>query len=100
MRVRSCAGMQERMQPGTATSVEGLIDAVVRGELDEAHALRLCTECPELVTLALLAAGKRIAEQGKMIAGLQAHHEGPAASPSTPSGMRPIYSKPNTSKRR
>jgi transposase len=92
--------MQGRMRPRTATSVEGLIDTVVRGELDEAQALRLCTECPELVTLALLAAGKRIAEQGKVIAGLQAHHEGPAASPSTPSGMRPIYSKPNTRKRR
>jgi len=80
------------MQPGTAKSVDALIDAVVRGELDEARTLRLCTECPELVTLALLAAGKRIAE-------LQGQSQDHQPSPSTPSGMVPIYTKPNTTKR-
>jgi transposase len=81
------------MQPGKAKSVGALIDAAVRGELDEGEALRLCRECPELVTLALLAAGKRIAE-------LQGQSQDRQPSPSTPSGMVPIYTKPNTPKRR
>ncbi len=81
------------MKPGTAKSVDALIDAVVRGELDEAQTLRLCTESPELVTLALLAAGKRIAE-------LQGQPQDHQPSPGTPSGMVPIYTKPNTPKRR
>ncbi len=36
----------------------------VRGELDQARVLRLRKECPEIVTLALLAEAKRIAERG------------------------------------
>jgi len=55
------------MQPGKANSVDALIDAAVRGELDEAKTLRLCKQCPELVTLALLAAAKRIAERDARI---------------------------------
>ena len=51
------------MRPGKAQSVHGLVDAAVRGELNEAEALRLCKQCPELVTLAWLAAAKRIAER-------------------------------------
>jgi transposase len=85
--------MYTNMPPGKANSVDALIDAAVRGELDEAEALRLCKECPELVTLALLAAAKRIAE-------LQGQSEDQQPSPSTPSGMVPIYTKPNTTKRR
>ncbi len=81
------------MQPGKAKSVDGLVDAAVRGELDAAEALRLCRRSPELVTLALLAAAKRIAE-------LQGQAKQQQSSPSTPSGMVPIYTKPNTPKRR
>jgi len=81
------------MKPGTAKSVDALIDAIVRGELNEAQTLRLCTESPELVTLALLSAGKRIAE-------LQRQPQAHQPSPATPSGMVPIYTKPNTPKRR
>jgi transposase len=81
------------MQPGKAKSVEGLVDAAVRGELDAAEALRLCRQSPELFTLALLAAAKRIAA-------LQGQAKQQQPSPSTPSGMVPIYAKPNTSKRR
>ncbi len=88
------------MQPRKVKSVDALIDAVVRGELDEAHTLQLCAKCPELVALALLAAGKRIAEQGARIAALQGKPQGLPVSPSTPSGMVPIYTKPNTPKRR
>ncbi len=93
------------MQPGKAKSAGALIDAAVRGELDQGEALRLCKECPELVTLALLAAAKRIAErdariveQEARISELQRQDQPP--SPSTPSAMVPIYTKPNTPKRR
>ena len=95
------------MQPGKAKLADALIDAAVRGELDQGEALRLCKECPELVTLALLAAARRIAErdtriveQEARIAELQRQRQGQAPSPSTPSGMVPIYTKPNTPKRR
>ena len=79
------------MQPGKAKSADALIDAAVRGKLDQAKALRLCKKCPELVILALLAAAKRIAE-------LQGPSQAQRSSPSTPSGMVPVYAKPNTRK--
>ncbi len=64
---KPCPGMYSGVKPGTAKSVDALIDAVMRGELDEARALRLCTQSPELATLALHAAGKRIGElQGQL----------------------------------
>ena len=88
------------MPPGKANSVEALIAAAVRGELDKAQALRLCHECPELVALALLAAAKRIGEQEARIVELEAPPQANQPSPSTPSGMVPIYTKPNTPKRR
>ncbi len=95
------------MQPGKAKSAGALIDAAVRGELGQGEALRLCRECPEVVTLALLAAAKRIAErdtriveQEERIAELQGQAKEQSPSPSTPSGMVPIYTKPNTTKRR
>jgi transposase len=81
------------MQPGKVRSVDGVVDAAVRGELDAAEALRLCRQSPELFTLALLAAAKRIAE-------LQGQAKQQQPFPSTPSGMVPIYTKPNTPKRR
>jgi hypothetical protein len=61
------------MLPGKAKSAEALIDAAVRGELDEAEALRLCKKCPELVTLDLPAAAKRIAEQNAHITEQDTH---------------------------
>jgi len=78
---------------GKHEAIRKLIAAVVRGELTDAQALRRCKQEPELVALALLAAGQCIAE-------LQAKVGNPAPSPSTPSGMVPPYAKPNTSKRR
>jgi len=97
------------MKPGKAkgSAAETLVQRAVRGELDESQVLKLCKECPELVTLALLAAVKRIterdtriAEQAARIAELQGQSNGQHPSPSTPSGMVPIYTKPNTPKRR
>ena len=88
------------MQPGKAKSVGGLIDAAVRGELSRAQVLRFCKDNPEVIILALLAGGKRLAEQEVVIARLQEQTHGTVPSPSTPSGMVPIYTKPNTPKRR
>ena len=88
------------MQLGKAKSAGALIDAAVRGESDQGEALKLCKMCPELVTLALFAAGKRIAEQEALIAKLQRHSPGPQPSSSTPSGMVPIYTKPKPSPQR
>ena len=83
------------MQAGTAKSqtVEELVRRAVRGELDAAALSALCEKSPELVSLALLAAAKRIAE-------LEGERRYGSTSPSTPSGMVPIYTKPNTQKKR
>ena len=74
-------------------ATEGLIQAALRGALTQAQARRLANENPEVLALALLAASKRIAE-------LQGSSQAQPPSPSTPSGMVPIYTKPNTPKRR
>jgi transposase len=74
-------------------AAKGLIEAALRGALTQAQARRLANEDPEILALALLAASKRIAE-------LQGSSQAQPLSPSTPSGMVPIYTKPNTPKRR
>jgi transposase len=83
------------MRPGKAKSVaaEQLIAAAVRGEMDQAAARRLYAFGPEVVTLALLAAARRICE-------LQARLPESSNRPSTPSGMVPVYAKASTPKRR
>ncbi len=83
-----------------AKSVDALVDAAVRGELDEAEALQRGRQSPELFILALLAAAKRIAEQDARIIKLEGNENGTHSSPSTPSGMVPVYAKPNARKRR
>ncbi len=74
-------------------ATKGLIEAALRGALTQAQARRLANENPEILALALLAASKRIAE-------LQGSSQAQPLCPSTPSGMVPIYTKPNTPKRR
>jgi transposase len=71
-----------------ATAIEALIAALQRGEFDEAAARRLYTLGPHAVALALLAAARRISE-------LQSRAAAGGVSPSTPSGMQPVYHKPN-----
>jgi len=78
---------------GKHDAIRKLITAAVRGELTDAQALQLCKQEPEVVALALMAASKRIAE-------LQGQSNDQPPCPSTPSGMVPIYTKPNTPKRR
>jgi transposase len=79
------------MATRTSAQLQAIITAALRGQLDQAAAERLHAFGPEAVGIALLAASKRIAEL-----------QGAAAkpTPSTPSGMVPVYTKPNTRKRR
>jgi hypothetical protein len=81
------------MRPGTAKTLDAIINAALCGELNETHARRLHDLGPEAVALAMLATSKRIAE-------LQGQSQVQQACPSTPSGMVPVYTKPNTQKRR
>ena len=62
---------------------------MVHGRLSDAQAVVLAAAGPEAVRLALLAANARIAQ-------LQT----PAMSPSTPSGMIPVYQKPPAPRRK
>jgi len=63
-----------------AKATKALVAAAVRGELTKVQVLRLCKQDPELVVLALLDAGRRIAEQDARLAQLAAeeHHDGDA----------------------
>ena len=88
------------MPPGTAKTLEVILQATLRGELDETRARQLHALGPEAVLVAMLAASQRIAEQEARIAELQGTAEAQPRSPSTPSGMVPVYTKPNTPKRR
>jgi transposase len=95
--------MPSRKAP--AVSAKTLLAAARRGELDERQARQLYQLGPEAVRLVLMAVVRRIAEQDAQIARLQAQSmntSGPssAPSPSTPSGMVPVYEKPNRAKRR
>lgn len=85
------------MTTRTATELQRIIDAALRGELDQSMAERLHAFGPEAVGLAMLAASKRIAEQSTTIARLQNGSATP--TPFTPSGMRPVYTKPSAPKR-
>jgi hypothetical protein len=70
-----------------ANARDRLVAALQSGVCDQAAALELYTLGPDAVTLALLGAARRITE-------LQARTPG-GVSPSTPSGTRPVYTKPN-----
>ncbi len=77
-----------------SNTLDELVAALQSGICDEATACRLCQLGPHAVTLALRAAARRIAEQDARIAELQTQSSG-KVSPSTPAGMRPVYTKPN-----
>lgn len=71
------------------SELDALLEALFRGELTERQADRLAELGPEAARLAWLAANARFAQ-------LQPQ----ASSPSTPSGMVPVYEKPTTPKRK
>ena len=80
------------MAPATRETLRSIIDAALRGEADEAVGEALHKLGPEAVALAVLAMGKRIAE-------LENNGHPARTSPSTPSGMVPVYTKPHKPKR-
>lgn len=65
------------------SGLQALIATMLSGQLSEAQAAQLSELGPEAVCLALLAANARLAEL-----------QSPGPSPSTPSGMVPVYQKP------
>lgn len=84
--------------PTRSEALDRLVAALQQGVCDEAAAQQLYAFGPEAVALALLTAARRIAEQDAQLALLatQVRTVG-GVSPSTPSGMRPLYTKPNIS---
>lgn len=72
---------------------DALLQAALRGELDETQARQLARRGSEAVTIMLLALAKRIAELNST-----ASHS--ATTPSTPSAMIPVYEKPSAPVRR
>ena len=109
-RFGTCVAALNRMRQQASTDAEAqaIIAAALRGDLTEDQAERLTRLGPEVTKLALLATAKRIGEQeahiteqDARIAQLQSKLKaaGPI-SPSTPSGQRPIYTKPPARKRK
>jgi hypothetical protein len=85
----------------TDARVAKLLLAALDGTLSEKQARQLAALDEDLGQLAWLAAAKRIAEQKDQIGQLKARIDGPARiDPSTPSGQRPIYTKPTPPKRK
>jgi hypothetical protein len=76
-----------RSSAARSNALDKLVAALEAGVCDEATARQLYTLGPHAVTLALLAAARRITE-------LQAQTAGDV-SPVTPSGMIPVYVKAN-----
>lgn len=81
------------MQTTNATpkAARGLVEAALRGQLTEEQARSLARFGAEVAALVFLAASQRIAELQRVA---------PSISPSTPSGMTPVYTKPNRPSRR
>ncbi len=78
-----------------------LVAAALEGTLTDEQAEQLAGLDPALQKLAWLATAKRIAEQNSQITELQSNLKGhDQIDPSTPSGQRPIYTKPQASKRK
>jgi len=78
----------------TDARIAALITAALDGTLTEQQAEQLAAIDRDLIKLAFLATAKRVAE-------LQAKLGGPPRiDPATPSGQRPIYTKPPTPKRK
>jgi transposase len=92
--------MSSHVKPRTAKTLRGIIEAALRGELDEALARKLHKLGPEAVALATLSMCRRIAEQDAELARLESKGGNAPSSPSTPSGMVPVYTKANKPKRR
>lgn len=93
----------------TSTELQRIIDSALGGELDQATAERVHSFGREAVVVFALALTGRIAEQNARLVRLESRPPGSSIvpdtgthplSPSTPSGMIPVYAKPPASKRR
>ncbi len=91
-------GMDDRI--GRDARLKALLAAALEGRLTDPQAEELAALDAALVKLVLLAAAQRIAEQDARIAELQGKCNGPQVDPATPSGQRPIYTKPPAPKRK
>jgi transposase len=78
----------------TDKRVATLITAALDGTLTDAQAEQLAAIDRDLIKLAFLATAKRVAELRAKLSGP------PKIDPATPSGQRPIYTKPTTTKRK
>jgi len=79
----------------------GVLLAALDGTLTDAQAEELAAIDRDIIKLAFLATAKRVAEQNAKINELQAKLGGPPKiDPATPSGQRPIYTKPLVPKRK
>ncbi len=92
---------------GKDATAATLVTATLEGTLTDGQAEQLAALDPALQKLAWLAAAQRIAEQdariceqGTCIAELKGKLNGPQVDPATPSGQRPIYTKPPAPKRK
>jgi hypothetical protein len=85
------------MESVVAKTLRKTIDVALRGELDETLAHKLHKLGPKAVALAALSMCRRIGEKNDALTRLETR--GGKPSPSTPSGMVPVYTKPNNSKR-
>ena len=96
------------MARGSDPEIKAILTAALEGTLTETQVDRLAAIDPKLLKFALLATSKRIAEhtariteKDTAIAAMQAKLAGPPAiHPSTPSGQRPVYTKPATPRRK
>jgi hypothetical protein len=79
----------------TEIRIRALIDAAIAGRLTDPQAEELSALGKEVTKLVLLLTTRRIAEQDARIAQLEGRVAVAAAGdPATPSGQRPIYTKP------
>lgn len=84
---------------GTDAEVKKLVAAALAGRLTDIQSEVLAELSPELLSLVVLAASKRIAEQDGRIADLESKLQVAAAGdPATPSGQKPLYTKPRAPK--
>jgi len=86
------------MKARVSSAVAAILDAALRGELTETQAQQLYACGPDAVALVLLTITRRMVEQDTKIATREAADAGPSLS--TPSGMVPVYAKPNATRRR
>jgi transposase len=80
---------------GTDAEAKRLVAAALTGQLTDVQSQALAELSPEVLSLALLAASRRIADQDGRISELEAKLKvATIGDPATPSGQKPLYTKP------